>query len=1265
LKKHFDRVAELETQVENETTEGSTVQKETATAPSFRPEVFADFIYYFYNGNIETCTKDLIAFYSRLRSLPNYHSWAMDQLQKTRSMAADMLNSGIGDFFFTRIKVIAARYSERRKEIGDLIANPAAGLIKDKKKVVERMAQVGDVVHVLDQVVALILHDDSNRSHDYQPVWCQIRRLANSLPALPPLRVNKNDTDEKRRLIYLLRSCVGELIYQLTGQCSSKGFTDHYIYPKMPSLFLIDFKREEERVGDMLPLLNCFVALVLEVDERFARRRFNAGLLDFSDMEQLALCLVEKPEVKEYYQTLFQEIYVDEFQDTSGIQMAILNVLQQDNLFAVGDIKQSIYRFRYAKPELFMNLAATYQDAKSPHQYFELHQNFRSHPDILRGVNQVFSQLMHGGEGTEIRYGKEHAFEVSESADHESTGQPRLTVVLDELAETDQMEVIVTQKVLELLAAGHPPRDICVLMDRNDGVQSVKKALTGCGIPCQTKDSRFATNYYEQRLFIAAVDVLDNPLQDYPLLTVMTSDLPGCGFSENELALIKMLVEDCDLEMGTNDLARALTSYRYFWSDVLYIQFQGHLFEQKTYQRFASEEEVAQLVQHIHTFYETISHMRRRLDRETCCDVLTDLFVNSGFADGLLAQTEGVQRLARLKDMMSVVREYEQSLEPTVRGLANLFKLFAKQIALSGSDEFDVENRPNAVFVMTDHGSKGLEFPIIVMGDMKINSNPSRDRIKVSETYGVSANKYYNQAFGIKYEEDLLQTYVIKEEERLADFAERLRLFYVGMTRAEDELYLCFNAKNWDEQKETVVERLRELNCVKVTGTIDEFVGTSIPRLHEWEVVSLKNASQLAAAALYSAGEFDLAGIYSEAGGSQHTDVALVDLPVPIERQVTTGKNYWRIERYWSEAGPVFVEGPLSLRDRDGVSVWLESETAEGNDISLNNESKKEKTDLIPSHILDTEQTVKGADAATVDGLIRECLAKFNSLPSPPEATDPDTDTHSQVPLKLTVSELKRQSQIAAEDMLEIGGGSVAAVEGSNLYRNVNLTLDSIADLRQKNPEKLSGTALGTALHTCLEFLDLEILYATETDPLTVEKGIKRQIQMMVQGGQLKEENWQEVERFVPCLAAFATSDLARRAVRSAQRVQQNGQSANDLELSEPTQTFFGVFREIPFTLTIPAVDLYPDAKVEADERMLIQGIIDFWFDEEDRAVLVDFKSDFLLGSDDEVAAELERRYRLQLDAYGEAIRRATGHQKVEQWIWSVRRSKAYAIGGS
>ena len=85
---------------------------------------------------------------------------------------------------------------------------------------------------------------------------------------------------------------------------------------------------------------------------------------------------------------------------------------------------------------------------------------------------------------------------------------------------------------------------------------------------------------------------------------------------------------------------------------------------------------------------------------------------------------------------------------------------------------------------------------------------------------------------------------------------------------------------------------------------------------------------------------------------------------------------------------------------------------------------------------------------------------------------------------------------------------------------------------------------------------------------------------------------------------------------------------------------------------------------IDSRERILVQGVIDLWFDEPNRAVLVDYKSDFLYGSDEEVLKTLEKNYRIQLDIYGEAIRQATGHEDVEQWIWSLRRGKAYAVGG-
>ncbi|MGI6076575.1 MAG: UvrD-helicase domain-containing protein [Fastidiosipilaceae bacterium] len=1298
---------------------------------------FSDLMYFFYNGNSKSCALSLINLYEHLRSLPDYRQWCKDCLALTKAAGEDIYGSATGKFCIDRLIMLAERYQEIKGMLGELINSADATLVKNnknnRKKIAQQRETLNCIKETLDEVsdhlvefskkerrpveiceaaaekikeeiaagvskeTAAAIAGEKVRSQERRELIEKLNNLAAKLPDLPTMRSAKTDTEEKTQLIHLLRTVVSEFIFHLSGRYNTENYRKRYLYSKMQPILATNWDVESERIAEMTPSLACFINLVLEVDELFAKRRYNLGLLDFSDMEQLALCLVRNHEVNAYYKNLFNEIYVDEFQDTSGIQMTILQELEDGNLFVVGDIKQSIYRFRHAKPEIFLNQVMALKNNDTEGKYFELSVNFRSDSDILNGVNQIFSELMQGGADSQIDYKNGHLFKLEddqlnedEEIDYDEIAYidrdaspstvlpgrtPRLTILLDDLRDKGQAEVIIAQKVFELVREGRKLRDICVLMDTNKDVQKVVETLTSCGIPCQTKERSFRPQYYEQRLFMAVVNLLDNPLQDHALITVMTSPLTTCGFDETDLALIKELAkslkkEKSDLISPGDFYAEVIGSEKCFWSDVLTLYYKRQLLVPEYYNQYSTDERIGRrvksLLPKLTLFVDTVDELRRRVDREACSDILKDIFLESGFSETLLVHPDGLERLGRLQKLFEIVRQYEQTMQPTIRGLAKLWTLFGDQITTSTGEETDLAQRPDVVYVMTIHGSKGLEFPIIIMGDIKLHRPSSQKQINVSEKYGISS-KYYTETFGLKYNFDLLQNSVINEEDRMAEFAERLRLLYVGMTRAEEELYLCFSGKIWEERRADLEQLILLRNGMS---------GDQPFELKEWDLLSLKTGSDLTASALYAAKEFNIYDKKNNPNSEDAVDIALVDLPSALQRIDTEGRSFWRISRYCPVGEPISVEQQLTARyafnyHSNGQTMVIGSDDKYAPIITIES-TQQTDSQLSGAETVDSSSSHLSLSTKQARDLLQSTLAEVKQAESKTQRTDGVQDQLSkQLPLKLTVTELKRQSQLATEQLTELDDGEGQPAAENNLYRNINLNLESLKDVLDIRQEPLGGTVLGTALHTCLQLLDLEAAQADGLGTERVEAAVKRQLQMMVQGGQLSARNVHAIDSYVPNLVTFAQSELAQRAVKSAQLQRQYR-----LEKTNPDgikgQPLFGSFKEIPFTLAVPAEQLYRKpmavlknlSLIDSRERILVQGVIDLWFDEPNRAVLVDYKSDFLYGSDEEVLKTLEKNYRIQLDIYGEAIRQATGHEDVEQWIWSLRRGKAYAVGG-
>ena len=236
--------------------------------------------------------------------------------------------------------------------------------------------------------------------------WERIRTLAGRLGELALPKASQSDSAEKTRLLELFGQFIAEVVYYLTGNLGTPKYARQFLFDTQPAMAR-PVAAIEADIQAMQPVLALLFELVLGLDQAYAAKKQAAGMIDFSDFEHLALLILRQEEVRRYYRTRFQEVYVDEYQDTSSIQEAVIAAVSDGNCLMVGDIKQSIYRFRHARPAIFLEKAAEYR-AGSQGSLFELNRNFRSVPGILDAVNHVFSQLMSPGAG-EIDYDQTQA----------------------------------------------------------------------------------------------------------------------------------------------------------------------------------------------------------------------------------------------------------------------------------------------------------------------------------------------------------------------------------------------------------------------------------------------------------------------------------------------------------------------------------------------------------------------------------------------------------------------------------------------------------------------------------------------------------------------------------------------------------------------------------------------------------------------------------------------------------------------------------------
>lgn len=536
-------------------------------------------------------------------------------------------------------------------------------------------------------------------------------------------------------------------------------------------------------------------------------------VLDFADVEHAALRILtldsdQSRQVAEQLSRQYQEIMVDEYQDTNGLQEAILTAIAHPapagNLFMVGDVKQSIYRFRQADPTLFMGTTDRYVADDSQGQLIVLAENFRSMKNVDDFTNLIFKQLMNRELG-EIDYtgSAELKFGATYYPDEDVKSTAELLVYLtDEAAEpgsTDadqepmdetfqvdnkhQGEVLLTgKKIQELIAAKTPIYDreakqvrpmtygdITLLTPTRTNNLIITDELRRMGIPVVVSD---AQNYFkttEIQIMMSLLQVIDNPYQDIPLAAVLRS--PIVGLDENELALLR-------INSKTGDYFQALQHFQQVAATAATGDFQQRVFEK------------------VNHFLEQLKLFRDVAQQNELVTLIWRIYQETGFLDYVGGMPAGEQRQANLHALYERARTYERS---SFKGLFQ-FVRFVQRLQQRDADlaGAPVQTAEDAVSVMTIHGSKGLEFPVVFVMDAsrQFNRQDQQGNYVMSGKTGIGID-YLDPDSRVKAPS--LQKLVTAQAISRASLAEEMRKLYVALTRAESRLYIVGSHKTKEE----------------------------------------------------------------------------------------------------------------------------------------------------------------------------------------------------------------------------------------------------------------------------------------------------------------------------------------------------------------------------------------------------------------------------------------------------------------------------------
>ena len=549
---------------------------------------------------------------------------------------------------------------------------------------------------------------------------------------------------------------------------------------------------EEEAEADRreaLPRLRALFAAVRDFDARFSAKKKERKLLEFSDFEHQALRLLRTPEGKptplcQSIRQNYAAVMVDEYQDTNALQDAIYRCLASpagDDLFLVGDLKQSIYRFRQADPSIFREKLDSWpalpggaarprpaEGAPGTDAMLALDANFRSAPQVVEGINFLFERLMSPELG-DTAYGDGQRLVCG--APGEYTGSVEAHFLPDDTAETDAGWI--ARRIEEMVQSGEPVRDgsatrpvqyedCCILLAARMDFPAYVEALTARGIPVYADARENLLDAPHIRPLVALLKVIDNPAQDIYLAAAMLG--PLFGFTDDDLVRLRARAEEIQKQQGENAPQR--------------ISLYGALL------LTVNSGEDTPFTGKVRAFYARLTELRRMARSAPAEQLLEEIFASTGYLAALGVMENGARRREDARRFAAFCAE------SGTNGISALVRAIdaAAQAGSTGQDAVPGGARPGCVTIMTIHRSKGLQFPVVFVGDTARHFN-------LSDTYQpVLLHREYGAGLRLRPEQgDLYKTAAytaLANAHAQETRSEQMRLLYVALTRAQDKLIL-------------------------------------------------------------------------------------------------------------------------------------------------------------------------------------------------------------------------------------------------------------------------------------------------------------------------------------------------------------------------------------------------------------------------------------------------------------------------------------------
>ena len=579
------------------------------------------------------------------------------------------------------------------------------------------------------------------------------------------------------------------------------------------------------------PMLEEVVRLTKQFADEFAAAKRRKNLVDFHDVEHFALQILVDEETEkakktaEEFRDTFEEIMIDEYQDSNEVQETLLRSISREergenNIFMVGDVKQSIYRFRLARPELFMKKYDSYSLEESTTQRIDLHKNFRSREEVLTCTNDIFYKIMVRSLGN-VEYDAEAALypgasypvsadftpeilladsndELLEDTELSDKKTLEAKIVAEEIRHLMKTQPVTDKATGELRAARYS--DIVILLRSLSGwADSLVEVLNGNGIPAHTVSSTGYFSTVEVQTVLSMLRLLDNPRQDIPMAAVLRS--PMAGLTDEELAVLRLEDGSVPFHEAVLELAEGLYEED-GQKEISDSEADSEADQKQGRNADGKKEDDIETTAHrkLLKFYKKYRQLRQLVPDTPIHELIEIILRETGYGHYVAAMPAGNRRTANLNMLLEKAAAYEKTSYKGLFHFVRYIDELQKYDVDFGEADMVGENE-DVVRIMSIHKSKGLEFPIVIVSGMgkNFNKQDTRSKMVLHPELGIGLD-YMDGKKRIK--SPTIAKKAIAKQIDLENLGEELRVLYVALTRAKEKLILTGTLKDAPEKLE-------------------------------------------------------------------------------------------------------------------------------------------------------------------------------------------------------------------------------------------------------------------------------------------------------------------------------------------------------------------------------------------------------------------------------------------------------------------------------